>query len=164
MHNLEIPNFANRGEEYLYLEKNRWPTGEVVCPRCQNPEIIPLGPGYYRCRPCTNAYGHNPFNATIGTSLCDYRAPLRMFLYAAYVLNLGKYGLSTLGLSEKLNVTIVTSHRICVRLGALNREGMGHILGPFAPKYPRKIRTLKGHNALFSSELPYLANTPVPAE
>ena len=70
------------------------------------------------------------------------------------ILNKGKYGLSTLVLGQKMNVTTVTSNKIIQRLGALNREGMGYILGPYAPKYPYKVTVVSGYNALSAPDLP----------
>ena len=155
MHNLELPDFATRGAEYEYLAANRWPDGKVAGPRCQTTKITKATqPGYYKCKSCLDNFQQAPFNASTGTALAGYKTPLKAFLYAAYVLNLGKYGLSTLGLSQKMNVTVVTSNKIIQRLGALQREGMGYILGRFAPKYPHKVTTIRGYSAQLAPELP----------
>ena len=89
-----------------------------------------------------------------GTALAGYKTPLKAFLYAAVILNKGKYGLSTLVLGQKMNVTTVTSNKIIQRLGALNREGMGYILGPYAPKYSYKVTVVSGYSALLAPDLP----------
>ena len=159
MHNLNLPKFTGRGDEYCYLAKYRWPTGEVVCPRCRTTKIIPAARrGFFRCRWCWNNCRNGPFNASAGTALAAYRTQLRMFLYAAYAINLGAEGLSISGLSEKMNVSLMSSYKIVRRLEALNREGMGYILGPFAPQYPYKVKVLNRYNAGGAHEFPYLIN------
>ena len=103
--------------EYEFLALNRWGAGKVSCPRCQTDKVTqPKVKGYYYCQRCAETRNLGLFNAATGTAFARYKLPLKAFLYAAVILNKGKYGLSTLELSKKLNVTLMTSNKICKRL------------------------------------------------
>jgi transposase-like protein len=101
-----------------HLEAQVWPNGPI-CPHCGNSHRDRIHklqgkahrPGLYTCREC-----REQFSVTVGTVFERSKVPLNLWLYATYLLNSSKKGMSSHQLHRMLGVTYKTAwfmtHRI----------------------------------------------------
>jgi transposase-like protein len=94
-----------------YFESLRWENG-VKCPYCGSLNVSACKrPMPHRCRAC-----RKHFSVRVNTILEDSKLPLQKWLLAIYILVNSKKGISSIQLSEYLNVTQKTAwflaHRI----------------------------------------------------
>lgn len=113
-----------------FLEKERWPNGEVGCPKCGE-----IG-RCYRLQPKENGKTHvrkgvwkcgacrKQFTVTVGTIFEDSHIPLHKWLMAIHLLCASKKGMSAHQLHRMLGVTYKSAwfmaHRIRYAMAQLN--------------------------------------------
>ena len=95
-----------------FLEKNIWKNG-VKCGYCGSKKVSNKNKktGFRRCRSC-----RKQFNVRTNTIFHKSKIPLTKWLYAVYLTQTGRKGISSLELSKKLGITQKTAwfmwHRI----------------------------------------------------
>ena len=95
-----------------YIEGIRWPDGPV-CPECGGIKSTPWKsrPGSHQCKDCRKIY-----TVRVGTIFESTRLPLDRWLYAIYLLQTARKGISSLQLSKEIGTTQKTAwfllHRI----------------------------------------------------
>ena len=84
-----------------FLEKNLWKNG-VKCGYCNSKNVSNKNKktGFRRCRDC-----RKQFNVRTGTIFHKSKLPLSKWLYAVYLTQTGRKGISSLELSKKLGIT-----------------------------------------------------------
>lgn len=111
-----------------FLEKERWPKGEVGCPHCgligRCYRIIPkegskTRKGLWKCGQC-----RKQFTVTVGTIFEDSHIPLHKWLMAIHLLCSSKKGMSAHQLHRMLGVTYKSAwfmaHRVRYAMAQLN--------------------------------------------
>lgn len=111
-----------------FLEKERWPNGEVGCPKCgEIGRAYRLTPkegsktrkGLWKCGAC-----RKQFTVTVGTIFEDSHIPLHKWLMAFHLLCASKKGMSAHQLHRMLGVTYKSAwfmaHRIRYAMAQLN--------------------------------------------
>ncbi|MGE3642727.1 MAG: IS1595 family transposase [Beijerinckiaceae bacterium] len=110
--------FTDPDKARQHLEAQVWPNGPI-CPHCGNADpdrITKLEgkahrPGLYSCKEC-----RSQFSVTVGTVFERSKVPLNTWLYATYLLNSSKKGISAHQLHRMIGVTYKTAwfmmHRI----------------------------------------------------
>lgn len=113
--------FQNEDAAREFLENLRW-GGEPVCPHCgsinQHYRIVskpdtkrPARKGLWKCKDCGKK-----FTVTMGTIMEDSHIPIHIWLYAIYLINSSKKGISAHQLHRTLGVTYKSAwflaHRI----------------------------------------------------
>lgn len=99
-----------------YLEGRLWPNGPV-CPQCGNSALLTRPNGFYRCNPC----GKYTFSVREGTIFGRSKVPLRMWIFAMYLLVTARKGISSMQLAKEIGVTQKTAWFMLQRL----REACG---------------------------------------
>jgi len=109
--------FPNERSAVKAIEARRWNDG-VVCPHCDDERTTPLsGTFYYQC----NRKGcRKQFTVRTGTIFERSHIPLHKWLYAMYLLQTARKGISSLQLSKELGITQKSSWFLLMRL----REAM----------------------------------------
>ncbi|MCZ0932560.1 MAG: IS1595 family transposase [Oligoflexia bacterium] len=94
------------------FEKTRWPNG-VACQHCGSKRISEKANrmGVYRCKDC-----RKEFSVQTGTVFEQSPIPLRKWLYAIYLLQTDRKGVSSLQLSKQIGVTQKTAWHMLHRL------------------------------------------------
>ena len=83
-----------------YLESRRWP-GNVLCPHCDsNRTTRQRAYQYHQCRDC-----RKKFTVRTGTIFERSHISLDKWLYAMYILETARKGVSSLQLSKELGIT-----------------------------------------------------------
>ena len=83
-----------------WLEDQRWRNGHF-CPHCGSTNTVECGkPQPYRCRDC-----RKHFSVKVGTVMQSARLSVRKWLYAMYLMQVSKKGLSSLQLARELGVS-----------------------------------------------------------
>ena len=128
---IDNPIFNDVAAARAHLEAQVWPNGPF-CPHCGNSDQTKIKalqgkahrPGLYQCAEC-----REQFTVTVGTVFERSKVPLNKWLYATYLMNSSKKGVSSHQLHRTLGVTYKTawfmSHRI--------REAMSGVKGPANP-------------------------------
>lgn len=111
-----------------FLEKERWPNGEVGCPHCgligRAYRLMPkegskTRKGLWKCGEC-----RKQFTVTVGTIFEDSHIPLHKWLMAIHLLCASKKGMSAHQLHRMLGVTYKSAwfmaHRIRYAMAQLN--------------------------------------------
>jgi transposase-like protein len=123
--------FTNSDKAREHLEAKRWPNGPI-CPHCGNadPERIKLmkgkshRPGLYQCNEC-----REPFTVTVGSVFERSKIPLHTWVYATYLMNSSKKGMSAHQMHRMLGVTYKTAwfmaHRIRESMRDANPSPLG---------------------------------------
>lgn len=84
----------------VYLETKRW-AGAVICPCCDHPHTTRMKrKPYHRCKNC-----RLQFTVRTGTMFERSHIPLHKWLYAMYLLQTSRKGVSSLQLSKEIGVT-----------------------------------------------------------
>src|ERR1700738_5236068 len=134
-----------------YIEKMRWPNGEIACVHCGEigrVSTINRATGgdnkrnlIYQCLACKKQ-----FSATSGTIFNDTHLPLtKWFLAIAFICE-AKKGMSALQVQRHLGVNYRTAWHLCHRIREAMQEG-GLLTGVveadetyLTPKKPRKVK------------------------
>ena len=83
-----------------FIETTRWPDG-VVCPRCNSARTKRIADQErYNCNGC-----RRQFSIRTGTVFERSRIPLRKWLYAIYMIQTARKGISSIQLSKELGIT-----------------------------------------------------------
>ena len=92
--------FPDEDEAVKYLERLRWEDG-TFCPHCEGERITKLKrPWFYLCKDCRKKF-------TVRTDTVFQRShiPLNKWLYAMYMLETARKGISSVQLSKELGIT-----------------------------------------------------------
>ena len=109
--------FPDEASVVKFFEDHRWGGELPCCPRCDGQDTIPRPERHgHFCRPCRRA-----FTVRTGTIFEESRLPLRKWLFAMYILQTARKGVSSLQLSKELKVTQKTAWFMLHRL----REACG---------------------------------------
>ena len=83
-----------------FIESVRWPDG-VICPRCKSARTKKIAnQKRYNCNDC-----RRQFSVRTGTVFEKSRIPLRKWLYALYMLQTARKGISSIQLGKELGVS-----------------------------------------------------------
>ena len=108
----------------MFLEKIRWPDGDVACPRCGDMSVSELREyDKWDCNSC-----RYQFTVTAGTIFHDTHLPLQKWFVAIYLMLESKKGISANQLKRTIGVSYKTAWYLCHRI----REAMGNdpFVGP----------------------------------
>lgn len=111
--------FPDQEATRLYFESQRWPEGPV-CPACGERERIwrdTRRPGYYRCNADLVI-----FTVRTGTIFERSKVPLNKWLFAMYLLDTARPGISSLQLAKQIGITQKTAWFMLQRV----REACGN--------------------------------------
>ena len=93
-------NFPSEAVAIRYIEGLRWADG-VTCPHCDSDRTSRLKEGqYHQCKVC-----RQKFTVRTGTIFERSHIPLDKWLYAMYILETARKGVSSLQLSKELGIT-----------------------------------------------------------
>jgi len=83
-----------------YMETARWPGG-IRCIHCGNDEIYKIRNGsLYTCKNC-----RKQFTIRTGTVMEGSHIPIRKWLYAMYIVNISRKGISSVQLAKEIGIT-----------------------------------------------------------
>jgi transposase-like protein len=132
-----------------YIERMRWPNGEIGCVHCGEVGRISKitrsegknkRTSIYQCLACGKQ-----FSATSGTIFNDTHLPLTKWFLAVAMICEAKKGMSALQVQRHLGVNYRTAWHLCHRIREAMQEGKGLLTGVvevdetyLAPKKPRK--------------------------
>ena len=110
-----------------YLTANRWPGGEIVCPRCGNKLVKPHGTMefHWLCNMCSPSGTNYRFSVIAGTIFENTNKPLRDWFRVIHMMLTSKKGVSALQLYRQLGFgSYKTAWYMChrVRAGLANEE------------------------------------------
>ena len=122
-------SFPNEWTAIEHIEHLRWPDG-VVCPMCDSDRTSRLKTRqYHQCKDC-----RQKFTVRTGTVFERSHIPLDKWLYAIYILQTARKGVSSLQLSKELGITQKSTwfmlHRLreaCGNMEILSIEGAAEI-------------------------------------
>lgn len=86
-----------------WFEETRWPDGNVICPRCDEPNVVEVKNGKpmpWYCRDCKRY-----FSVKIGTVMERSHIPLRKWVVGLYLLTTSLKGVSSMKLHRDLGIT-----------------------------------------------------------
>ncbi|MYC22013.1 MAG: IS1595 family transposase [Caldilineaceae bacterium SB0662_bin_25] len=107
--------FPEQDAAIEFLEAVRWPD-KVICPRCENSNTTQLKKTHrHLCRDC-----RWQFSVRSGTVFESSHVPLHKWLYAMFLLQTARKGISSIQLSKELGITQKTAWFLLHRL----REAM----------------------------------------
>ena len=93
--------FPNEQAAIEYLESRRWPNGVITCPYCESPRTSRQKDyRYHQCKDC-----RKKFTVRVGTIFERSHISLDKWLYAMYLLETARKGISSLQLSKELGIT-----------------------------------------------------------
>ena len=121
--------FPNEWTAIEHIEQLRWPDG-VVCPMCDSDRTSRLKTRqYHQCKDC-----RQKFTVRTGSVFERSHIPLDKWLYAIYILQTARKGVSSLQLSKELGITQKSTwfmlHRLreaCGNMEAVPIEGAAEI-------------------------------------
>ena len=122
-------NFPNEASAIEYIEGLRWADG-IICPHCDSQRSGRMkGTQYHQCKDC-----RKKFTVRTGTIFERSHIPLDKWLYAMYILETARKGVSSLQLSKEIGVTQKATwfllHRLreaCGSMEAVKIEGTAEI-------------------------------------
>ena len=122
-------SFPNESTAIRYIEDLRWPDS-VTCPHCEASRTSRLKDSqYHQCKAC-----RQKFTVRTGTVFERSHIPLDKWLYAMYILETARKGVSSLQLSKELGITQKATwfmlHRLreaCRNMEAVPIEGAAEI-------------------------------------
>ena len=92
--------FPDADSAQEYIEMVRW-GGNVCCPHCDGDRVTKLKrKGYYLCNDC-----RDKFTVRTGTVFQRSHIPLNKWLYAIYVLETSRKGISSVQLAKEVGIT-----------------------------------------------------------
>ncbi|MCY4079419.1 MAG: IS1595 family transposase [Caldilineaceae bacterium] len=92
--------FPDEASAIAYFEEVRWPYG-VICPRCNSDRTTPVK---NRPRHHCNGCGRQ-FSVRTGILLENSRIPVRKWLYAIYIFQIHRKGISSVQLGKELGIS-----------------------------------------------------------
>ena len=94
--------FPTEESAIAYIEGRRWRNGIIACPRCGGTRTTRSSKDfqYHHCNDCRRR-----FTVRIGTIFERSHIPLRKWLYAMYILQTARKGVSSMQLSKELGLT-----------------------------------------------------------
>ena len=101
--------FPDEASAVKWFENIRWPNGPI-CPKCgsDNIQIVKNAkPQPYRCRSC-----RKHFSVKVGTVMQSAHIPVRKWLYAMYLMQTSRKGLSSLQLARELGIAQEAAWRL----------------------------------------------------
>ncbi|MXW72004.1 MAG: IS1595 family transposase [Acidobacteria bacterium] len=120
--------FPDEESAHQWFEKQVWPDGEPVCPKCGSPDRVKATPNRtplpYWCGEC-----RRHFSVRMGTALERSRVPLRKWAIAIYLEMTSLKGVSSMKLHRDLKVTQKTAWFMLHRI----REAWAHETGEQFP-------------------------------
>ena len=124
-----LKEFPNEWTAIQHFERLRWPDG-VTCPLCNGGRTTRLqARSYHQCKDC-----RQKFTVRTGTVFERSHIPLGKWLYAMYILQTARKGVSSLQLSKELGITQKSTwfmlHRLreaCGNMEAVPIEGTAEI-------------------------------------
>lgn len=129
---MSLPSiFTDPDQARIHLEAQVWPDGPI-CPHCGNSHSERIHrlqgkahrPGLFLCNEC-----RKQFSVTVGTVFERSKVPLNIWLYATFLLNSSKKGMSAHQLHRMIGVTYKTAWFMCHRI----RAAMADDSGPLSP-------------------------------
>jgi IS1 family transposase/transposase-like protein len=102
-----------------YLVARRWPNG-VVCPRCGNPKVFPVGSMAFKwqCYQCAPDAGYR-FSHIAGTIFENTNKPLREWFKVVHLMLTSKKGISALQIQRMMGFgSYGTAHSMCHKIRA----------------------------------------------
>jgi transposase-like protein len=102
-----------------YLVARRWPNG-VVCPRCGNPKVFPVGSMAFKwqCYQCAPDAGYR-FSHIAGTIFENTNKPLREWFRVTHLMLTSKKGVSALQIQRVMGFgSYGTAHSMCHKIRA----------------------------------------------
>ena len=91
--------FPNKEAAIAHIEKLRWPDG-VICPLCDSPRTSRILAGqYHQCKDC-----RKKFTVRTGTIFERSHISLDKWIYAMYLLQTARKGISSVQLSKELGI------------------------------------------------------------
>ena len=95
-----MSKFASKRKAVKFFEKTRWPNG-IICRHCQSKRISEVKNrlGSYQCKDCRKT-----FTIKTGSVFEDSKIELKKWLYAVYLLQTARKGISSLQLSKQLGI------------------------------------------------------------
>ena len=120
-----MARFASKEKAVRFFEQNRWPDG-VICPHCKSKRIYKVKNrlGSYQCKDCRDT-----FTVQTGTIFERSKIALRKWLYAIYLLQTARKGISSLQLSKQIGVTQKTAWFMLHRLREACEDNTGLLTG-----------------------------------
>ena len=100
-----------------WFEETRWPDGKVLCPRCDEPNVVEVKNGKpmpWWCRECKKY-----FSVKLGTVMESSRLPLRKWVVGLYLMTTSLKGVSSMKLHRDLGITQASAWFMSQRI----REG-----------------------------------------
>ena len=93
-------SFPNEASAIEYIEGLRWADG-IICPHCDSQRTSRMKDSqYHQCKDC-----RKKFTVRTGTVFERSHIPLDKWLYAMYILQTARKGVSSLQLSKELGIT-----------------------------------------------------------
>ena len=93
-------SFPNEASAIEYIEGLRWANG-ITCPHCEGSRTSRMKDSqYHQCKDC-----RKKFTVRTGTVFERSHIPLDKWLYAMYILQTARKGVSSLQLSKELGIT-----------------------------------------------------------
>ena len=117
--------FPNEQSAIEYIEGIRW-NGKVVCPHCDSGRTARQKDyQYHQCKDC-----RKKFTVRTGTIFERSHIPLDKWLYAMYILQTARKGVSSLQLSKELGITQKATWFMLHRLREACDVEVGALAGP----------------------------------
>lgn len=93
--------FPDEASAIAYFEEVRWPDG-ITCPRCNSDRTKPVKNrrGRHHCNGCGRQ-----FSVRTGILLENSRIPVRKWLYAIYIFQIARKGISSVQLGKELGIS-----------------------------------------------------------
>ena len=112
-----MQKFNTEEKAIKFFEAERWSNG-VICPTCKSKRIAKRKFPYYRCKDCRDIF-------TVRSKSVFERSKIKMqkWLYAIYLLQTSRKGISSLQLSKQLGVRQATAWFMLHRLREACKSG-----------------------------------------
>lgn len=95
-----LKEFPNQRAAVELIEEERWPDG-VICPHCDSCNTTPIPSRLrHQCKSC-----RKQFSVRTGTVFEDSKIPLHKWLYAIYLLQTARKGISSIQLSKEIGIS-----------------------------------------------------------
>src|SRR5437588_1458720 len=122
-----IKHFADYENCHRFMVELRWPTGEIVCPRCgsDNVQWLPNAKVFK----CYEKHEKQKFSLKVGTIFEDSPIPLEKWLVAVWLVVNCKNGISSYEVHRALGVTQKTAWFMLHRIRLAMQEGGGTLCG-----------------------------------
>lgn len=114
-----VQHFADNDVCRAYMESIKWPTGRIVCPKCDGDNIGRIETRQlYKCRACKKQ-----FSAKTDTIFEDSPLPLSKWFVAVWMIANCKNGISSLELHRALGITQKSAWFMLHRIRLAMRTG-----------------------------------------